>query len=170
MQARRTWTTWPYSYLPAISTNYSANSYKSDYCGSSVKSVPYNFVNVTSGTSQNLAMESTGTDAGAYEIIPFNDVYKTNDTSSLAAASALAEAVGFSGSGCTGLSAPGGQQTYYAQVIYTAQAALVAEQTANPTSQNVMIILSDGDATACGIECEHRSGWLQLGGQHCCGE
>jgi hypothetical protein len=123
-----------------------------------VSSVPYNFVNVTPGTSQNLAMEPTGADAGAYEIIPFNDVYKTSDTSSLAVASALAEAVGYSGSGCAGLSAPGGQQTYYAQVIYTAQAALALQQSSNPTSKNVLIILSDGDATACASNANTAAG------------
>lgn len=139
--------------FPAISATYSANSYKSDYCGSSAKTVPYNFTNVTPGATQNLGMDTTtstpSTDAGAYEIIPFNDVYKTNDSSSLAATAALAEAVGFSGSGCAGLSAPGGQGTYYAQVIYSAQAALAQQQAATPNSKNVMIILSDGDATAC---------------------
>ena len=135
--------------FPAPSATYKANDYKSDYCGLGVKSVPYNFVNVTPGSSQNLNMETTGTDAGEYEIIPFNDTYKTNDSSGLAVASALAEAVGASGSGCTGLSAPGGQQTYYAQIINYAQAQLVTQQTNNPGSKNVMIILSDGDATAC---------------------
>jgi Flp pilus assembly protein TadG len=144
--------------FPAPSTAYSANDYKAEYCGSRVSSVPYNFVNVTPGTSQNLAMESTGTDAGAYEIIPFNDVYKTSDTSSLAVSSALAEAVGYSGSGCAGLSAPGGQDTYYAQVIYTAQAALVQQQNANPSSKNIMIILSDGDATACALNANTAAG------------
>jgi putative Tad-like protein involved in Flp pilus assembly len=128
----------------------STGNYKPQYCGTGVSSVPYNFVNVTGST--NLAIETTGTDAGAYEIIPFNDVYKTNDTSSLALSSALAEAVGFSGSGCTGLSAPGGQGTYYAQVIYAAQAALKAQQGSNSASKNVMIILSDGDATACNAQ------------------
>src|ERR1019366_5295594 len=44
---------------------------------------------------------------------------------------------------------PGGVGTYYAQAIYQAQGALVAEQALNPGSSNVMIILSDGDATAC---------------------
>jgi Flp pilus assembly protein TadG len=139
--------------FPAVSTNYSANSYKTDYCGGAVKSVPYNFINVTPGATQNLAMETTtstpNTDAGAYEIIPFNDTYKTNDSAGLSISSALSEAVGLSGSGCKGLSAPGGQGTYYAQAIYTAQAALLQAQLANPTSKNVMIILSDGDATAC---------------------
>jgi hypothetical protein len=149
--------------FPAPSATYSANDYKSEYCGSGVHSVPYNFVNVTPGSSQNLNMESTGTDAGDYEIIPFNDVYKTTDTSSLAVASALAEAVGASGSGCTGLSAPGGQGTYYAQVIYTAQAALVAQQLSNPSSQNVMIILSDGDATACASGANTTAGGCNSG-------
>ena len=125
-------------------------NYKPRYCGTGGGSVPYNFVNVTG--SANLAMETTGTDAGAYEIIPFSNDYKTNDTSGLAAASALAEAVGFSGSGCTGLAAPGGQGTYYAQVIYAAQAALKTQQSSNPASKNVMIILSDGDATACNAQ------------------
>lgn len=136
----------------------STGNYKPEYCGTGGASVPYNFVNVTSGSSQNLAMETTGTDAGTYEIIPFNDVYKTSDTSSLAAASALAEAVGFTGSGCKGLSAPGGQGTYYAQILYAAQAQLVLQQTANPTSKNVMIILSDGDATACNAQANSAAG------------
>lgn len=145
--------------FPAPSTAYSANNYKQEYCsltgglglGSGVKSVPYNFVNVTTGGSQNLNMEMTGTDAGSYEIIPFNDLYKAGDgTKTLSASSALAEAVGYTQSGCGGLSAPGGQGTYYAQVIYAAQEALAQAQNSNSSSKNVMIILSDGDATACG--------------------
>ena len=159
--------------FPAISTNYSANSYKSDYCGGAVNSVPYNFVNVTpgytdpkTGSADGLDMESTGPDAGVYEIIPFNDTYKTNDSQGLSISSALSQAVGLSGSGCKGLSAPGGQGTYYAQVIYTAQAALVQAQTANPTSKNVMIILSDGDATAAGnqIVAENNPTCAKTGG------
>lgn len=149
--------------FPAISANYSANSYSADYCGSTARSVPYNFVDVTPGTTQNLAMETTAsnpnTNAGAYEIIPFNDTYKTSDaTQTLSASSALAQAVGYSSSGCSGLSAPGGQATYYAQVIYTAQAALEQQQSLNPTSQNVMIILSDGDATACALNANTVAG------------
>jgi hypothetical protein len=155
--------------FPAISTNYSANTYKSDYCGTGAKSVPYNFVNVTpgytdpkTGAADGLAMETTAsnpnTDAGAYEIIPFNDTYKTNDSAALSISSALAEAVAFKGSGCSGLAAPGGQATYYAQVIYTAQAALAQQQLNNPTSKNVIIILSDGDATACATNANTAAG------------
>jgi len=51
-------------------------------------------------------------------------------------------------SGCTGLQAIGGPGTYYAQVIYAAQARLVAEQALYPTSKNVLILLSDGNANA----------------------
>ncbi len=146
--------------FPAVSTTYSGNNYSADYCasghggGSSATSVPYNFINVTPGTNQNLNMENSGTDAGAYEIVPFNDLYKTSDTTqTLATGSSLAEAVGV---GCTGLGAPGGQGTYYAQAIYQAQAALVQAQNnliaqegvAYTGSKNVMIILTDGDATA----------------------
>ena len=154
--------------FPAVSTADSANSYKKEYCssggllggllgGGGATTVPYNFINVTPGTSQNLSMQTTGTNAGAYEIIPFNDLYKTNDSSNqLSSSSALAQAVGYSGSGCSGLSAPGGQGTYYAQVIYAAQAALLQAQQDLETeegssytgSKNVMIILTDGDATA----------------------
>ena len=65
---------------------------------------------------------------------------------------ALAEAVGYANSGCPGLGAPGGQGTYYAQAIYAAQAALAIQQTNNPGSKNVMIILSDGNATACNTQ------------------
>jgi hypothetical protein len=46
------------------------------------------------------------------------------------------------------MQAPGGESTYYAGAIYAAQASLYAQQQLNPGSQNVMIIISDGDATA----------------------
>ncbi len=149
----------------------STGNYKPEYCGTGGASVPYNFVNVTGST--NLAMATTGTDAGAYEIIPFSNDYKTNNTSGLAVASALAEAVGASGSGCTGLSAPGGQGTYYAQVIYAAQTALKTQQNSNPASKNVMIILSDGDATACnaqtstGNDCSNGGTTSQIVADNC---
>ncbi len=46
------------------------------------------------------------------------------------------------------MQSPGGEGTYYAGAIYAAQASLVAAKAANPGSQNVMIILSDGDSNA----------------------
>jgi Flp pilus assembly protein TadG len=112
--------------------------------------VPYTFPNVTPGASQNLIMPST---YGTYEVIPFSNNYKANDgATTLEIGSDLAKAVGYSGTGCSGLAAPGGDGTYYAQAIYAAQAALVAQQVANPGSTNVLIILSDGDANACATD------------------
>ena len=46
------------------------------------------------------------------------------------------------------MQAPGGEGTFFAGAIYAAQDSLVAAQAANPKAQNVMIILSDGDASA----------------------
>jgi hypothetical protein len=119
--------------------------------------VPYGFTNVTTGSSQNLSLPTSSTTypnyAGTYQVVTFNNTYKTNDaTTTLASGNGLASAVGI-GSGCSkGLQAPGGQGTYYAQAIYAAQAALVTQQGNNPGSQNVLIILSDGDATACNLQ------------------
>jgi Flp pilus assembly protein TadG len=125
--------------------------------------VPYAFPNVTPGTSQNLILPTSTTtypnNAGTYQVTTFNHTYKSNDeTTTLASGDALASAVG-SGSGCLqGLQAPGGEGTYYAQVIYAAQAALAAQQTANAGSQNVLIILSDGDADACNTNANTSAG------------
>ena len=95
----------------------------------------------------NLTLPSGDT----YEIIGFANNYKTTDTTtSLNTAAPISIASGNSGkSGCNGIGAPGGEGTYYAQVIYAAQSALMVQQGLNPGSKNAMIIASDGDATAC---------------------
>jgi hypothetical protein len=54
-------------------------------------------------------------------------------------------------SGCGGMAPPnydGNYGTYYAGVIYAAQAALTYQKSLNSSSQNVLILLSDGDSTA----------------------
>jgi hypothetical protein len=73
----------------------------------------------------------------------------------------LVIAVGGKG-GCAGIGAPGGEGTYYAGAIYQAQASLVAEQLANPGSQNVIILLSDGDAGACGTTSQSACNKIQM--------
>jgi Flp pilus assembly protein TadG len=92
---------------------------------------------------------SPTTAAATYQVIPFSSgvSYKTSDTAqTLNTSDSLVIAAG---GGCSnGLGTPGGAGTYYAQAIYTAQAALVAEQTARPGSKNIMILLSDGNATS----------------------
>ncbi len=80
-----------------------------------------------------------------YQIIALSSDYRASDTaSSLNTSSDMVIAAG--GGGCSGVSAPGGEGTFYAGVINAAQAQLVAD--ARPNTKNVMIILSDGDATA----------------------
>lgn len=88
---------------------------------------------------------------GTYQLTGFLSDYRTsNSATTLNNASALVKAVG-GASGCQGIiptNYDGVYGTYYAGVIYAAQAALVAQQTANPGTQNVLILLSDGNATA----------------------
>jgi hypothetical protein len=107
---------------------------------------PYTFQSTTAA-APNLNPPSTY----AYQITNWATDYRTTiGATTLNPSSDIVIAVGDSGvGGCKGVSSPGGYGTYYAQAIYQAQAALVAEQTANPGSSNVLIILSDGDATAC---------------------
>jgi hypothetical protein len=61
--------------------------------------------------------------------------------------SPLMKALGGGPSGCKRLDVQGGKGTYYAQAIYQAQNNLAALSAVNK-QQNVMIILTDGDASA----------------------
>jgi Putative Tad-like Flp pilus-assembly len=89
-----------------------------------------------------------------YTIVPFSSDYRTSDTAtSLTTSSHLVAAVKGTSSPC--MQARGGFGTYYAQAITAAQTYLAAEKLLYPTSQNVMIILSDGDASA---SCTRSSG------------
>jgi hypothetical protein len=126
---------------------------------------PYSFPNVAT-TGGNLVMNSTPTSvnnmAGTYRVQAFDDGYRNSDSAgTLYSGDGLASAVGYATSGgCNGLQAPGGEETYYAQVIYAAQAALVSQQASFPGSKNIMIILSDGDATACNSQAYTADGGL----------
>jgi hypothetical protein len=85
-----------------------------------------------------------------YQIVPFLQDYRTSDTGPLNMLSNLVTAAGGK-SGCGGMTTSnydGNYGTYYAGAIYAAQAALVAQQPNNPKSENVIIILGDGDSTA----------------------
>jgi hypothetical protein len=85
-----------------------------------------------------------------YQILSFSSDYRSsNGNQSLTPASDLVDAVGGK-TNCPGMQAPGGEGTYYAGVIYAAQSALAASSASG--TQNVMIILSDGDANASSKE------------------
>jgi hypothetical protein len=98
--------------------------------------------------------------ADTYQVVGFANNYKTSDAAtSLNQAAPIVIAAGDSGkSNCSGIQAPGGEGTYYAQVIYAAQAALLLQQAANPGSQNAIILLTDGDATACASNANTSAG------------
>jgi Putative Flp pilus-assembly TadE/G-like len=109
---------------------------------------PYSFPTV--GAS-SYAPASTPTTTPTYQLTPFLSDYRLSDTvTTLNPASILSKTTG-AVSGCNGMLPPnydGNYGTYYAGALYAAQAALVAQKAANPGSQNVIIILSDGDSNS----------------------
>ena len=86
-----------------------------------------------------------------YQVTSFLSDYRTsNSATTLNTNSLLVKAAGGK-SGCNSMmpsNFDGIYGTYYAGVIYAAQAALVHQQSLNPASENVLILLSDGDSTA----------------------
>ncbi len=83
-----------------------------------------------------------------YDIVPLSSNFRTSDTAAVNTAADLVIAGG-GGSNC-GVAAPGGEGTFYAGVIDSAQANLVAN--ARPNTKNVMILISDGAANATSSE------------------
>ena len=113
--------------FPAVSSATAVNDY--NCAGAAPAIVPYSYPTLPQ-----------------YSIVPFSSDYKTSDSvTTLSSSSNIVAAVGAK-SKCTGLQAIGGEGTYYAGVVYAAQAALNTASSAQ--IQNVMIILSDGDANA----------------------
>jgi Flp pilus assembly protein TadG len=111
--------------------------------------LPYSFP-VRGAQSYNPLLITSPT----YQISQFSSDYQSKSTGaapfSLNTQSNLVQAAG-GDPGC-GAMAPsnydGDYGTYYAGALYAAQSALTAEQSTNPGSTNVIILLSDGDATA----------------------
>ena len=148
--------------FPALE-NTTTNLEKDFVCNTSdPTSVAYTIPNTspgyTAGTmpASNLQLPSGDT----YQVLGFLNDYKTSDSAtSLNQGSSLVIAAGDSGkSGCSGLQAPGGEHTYYAQAIFAAQQALATQQTNNPGSKNAIIILTDGNATACATNADTSAG------------
>jgi hypothetical protein len=128
--------------------------------------------NISPYTLYTAGISATSETIEQYEIVPFSSDYwdssATIAPALLNTSSNLVKAVWYppyyvcNGGSCVkpvpnvppwGLADKGGEGTFYAGVITAAQEALVAEQTArNNGSQNVIILLSDGDATASGSQ------------------
>jgi hypothetical protein len=114
-----------FSFPPAVASSYSAMTVPSIIQGQTVQTT--------------------------YQVTGFLSDYRTSDfATALNTNSVLVKAAGGS-SGCGGMLPPNYEvdyQTFYAGSIYAAQAALVAQQSSNPGTQNVLIFLSDGDSNA----------------------
>ncbi len=104
-------------------------------------------------TAYTYPLPSTAT----YQVVGFSSDYRTSDTATSLNSNSNSNIV--AAANC--LQAPGGYGTFYAQVIYAAQAYLAAEQKSYSNSQNAMILLSDGDANAT---CTTTSGNTCTGG------
>jgi hypothetical protein len=137
--------------FPAVTTGTVAQDYNCS--NTNPTSGAYNVDETTTVNGMSSGALPTGY---TYQVVGFSSDYRTSDVkitqaipAGLNTASDLVIAAGGT-SGCEGLGAPGGQKTYYAQVIYAAQAALYNEQQlpGNTNSQNAMIILTDGNANA----------------------
>jgi Flp pilus assembly protein TadG len=115
------------------------------------------------GTSWSTLSTATTT----YQITPYQSNYSSTNGEGGAfpstSSSALIAATTTNQRGC-GMQTPGGAGTYYAGVIYAAQSSLAAQAAANPNSQNVMVILSDGDASSGsgGNNCGLPGGYCML--------
>ena len=127
-------------------------------CGGTPQNEPYTFpvTNLADYTPLDYFATSalTGTPTepkSTYEVTPVGtsdgdangfvtDYYSASSKNYLSSGSSIVKEVG----GC--MKNPGGENTYYAGVIYAAEAALEAEQKLNPGSKNAMIVLSDGQA------------------------
>lgn len=115
--------------------NVTTGSVASDYtCSGTPVNKPYTFPSPTATTYSS-------TNGNTYQVTPFlSDYYQPSATNGLNPSSKIVKAI----TGC--MKNPGGESTYYAGVIYAAQAALVAQQKLNADSKNAIILLSDGQA------------------------
>jgi hypothetical protein len=136
--------------------NLTTDSVADDYgCSGTIPNHEPYTLPLPSATSYTPLTYSTTTGSGThakttswtatYQAVPFGSDYWSSG--GISTTSNLAKAVG-AVSGCEALNTDGGEGTYYAGAIYAAQAALVAAQVNNPGSNNALILLSDGEASA----------------------
>ena len=123
-------------------------SYNYDCSGQSPAAGPYTFPSTSASKLTNMTYKSGSTTVNeTYQVTGFLSDYRTdNKSTTLASTSDLSVASGGK-QGCSGMHT-GYENTYYAGAIYAAQSALTAEAQLKAGTQNVMILLSDGNATA----------------------
>ncbi len=99
--------------------------------------------------SGNLTIQPYSSTSMTYQLAaPGNDFRGSDTATSLSGTSSIVQAMGggvnSKGKACSGMGAQGGQGTFFADAIWQAELAL--EATDKPGMQNVIVVLSDGDA------------------------
>jgi hypothetical protein len=126
--------------FPQLESSTVGNDYN---CGSSPPvSTVYSYP-AAGSTSYN---PSGGT---TFRVLNFQSDYRDSDTATTLNTSSLLTIAAGGNPGCNGMTAPDNityNNTYYAPPMYAAEGALLQEQQAFPGSENVMIIVGDGDA------------------------
>lgn len=132
--------------FPNVTTTSVGNNY--DCTSTNPTAGPYTFPSTTAGSLTNMTYKTGSTTVTeTYQITGFLNDYRTdNQATSLTTSSILTKAVGGK-TGCTGIQTSQ-ENTYYAGAIYAAQSALTAEAQLKAGTENVIILLSDGNATA----------------------
>jgi len=121
-------------------SNYLASSLNNTTANSTYSPDDYN----CSGTNPPIAAYNNDPE---YLIEGFGTDYRLSDTAGLNSSSDIVKSVG-AGVGNCGIQTPGGMNTFYAGVIVAAQQYLEANHTSG--IQDIMIMLSDGNANASG--------------------
>jgi hypothetical protein len=137
--------------FPNMNANTMANDYTSP-CDGPTHSSTYGYPNVT---LTDTTYAPTGSNP-SYQVTPFLSNFRTSDASNslnTASTSYLVQLLGSSiggATGCKGMQAPGGLETYYAGALAAAQAALLQNQalSGRGSSLNAIILLSDGAANS----------------------
>jgi hypothetical protein len=138
--------------FPTIQAN--TAKYDTDCSGTSPTILPY-----TTPTKGATWSAPTGT-AGTYQLTSYSSDWTSSNSvgGALSSSSTLVNGVGGPTGTCSGIDSVGGDGTYYAGAIYAAQSSLVAAKAAAPGSRNIMIILSDGDASAASGKMQNPPG------------
>ena len=129
--------------------NIQANSVSADTdCSSKTSPSIVNYTTPVIGATWNPPAKTSST--GTYQLTGYlSDWTASNGVNGALTDNSILVTTsgGTSSSPCPGVAAKGGAGTWIAGAIYAAQSSLVAAQSAAPGSRNVMIILSDGDAS-----------------------
>jgi hypothetical protein len=121
-------------------TNYLASSLNDTTANSTYAPDDYN----CSGTNPPIAAYNNDPE---YLINGFGTDYRLSDTAGLNSSSDIVKSTDAGAGGC-GIQTPGGMNTFYAGVIVAAQQYLMVNHTSG--IQDIMIMLSDGNANASG--------------------